>query len=46
MPLDNKTPQELINSLMLENQKLVEQLKEVRDYLDDMVRELNKELGL
>jgi cell division protein FtsB len=46
MPMDNKTPQEIISSLMLENAKLVAQLKELRDYLDDMVKEINREVGL
>ena len=46
MLTDNKTPQEIISSLMLENAKLVAQLKELRDYLDDMVKEINKEVGL
>lgn len=31
---------------MLENAKLVALLKELRDYLDDMVKEINREVGL
>jgi hypothetical protein len=43
MPLESKSPQQIITSLICENKILREKLTEVKEYLTDLVQSMDQD---